>query len=49
MPRDAKAWRVFDLQRAGAGEVVVDPAEVARIAERYRAALHIEPPPGSDL
>ena len=40
MPRDAKAWSVFDLQRAvGAGEVPIDRAEVARIAEAYRSAL----------
>ena len=40
MPRAAKAWSVFDLQRAvGAGEVPIDPAEVSRIAEAYRLAL----------
>ena len=40
MPRDAKAWSVFDLQRAvGAGEVPIDRAEIARIAEAYREAL----------
>jgi len=40
MPRDAKAWSVFDLQRAvGAGEVSVDRAEVARVSEAYRQAL----------
>jgi diadenosine tetraphosphate (Ap4A) HIT family hydrolase len=40
MPRDAKAWGVFDLQRAvGAGEVPIDRAESARIAEAYRLAL----------
>jgi diadenosine tetraphosphate (Ap4A) HIT family hydrolase len=40
MPRDAKAWSVFDLQRAvGAGEVPIDRAEVQRISEAYRRAL----------
>jgi diadenosine tetraphosphate (Ap4A) HIT family hydrolase len=40
MPRDAKAWSVFDLQRAvAAGEVPLDRAEVARISEAYRLAL----------
>ena len=42
MPRDAKGWTVFDLQRAvGANELAVDPAEVARVAEAYRRALAI--------
>ena len=46
MPRDAKAWSVFDLQRAvGAGEVAVDRAEVERISEAYRLALQGLPPP----
>jgi diadenosine tetraphosphate (Ap4A) HIT family hydrolase len=40
MPKDAKAWGVFDLQRAAlAGEVSVDGAEVARIEAAYRRAL----------
>ena len=40
MPRDAKAWSVFDLQRAvGAGEVAIDVSEVARVSEAYRRAL----------
>jgi diadenosine tetraphosphate (Ap4A) HIT family hydrolase len=40
MPREAKAWSVFDLQRAvGAGEVTVDGAEVTRVNEAYRKAL----------
>jgi hypothetical protein len=40
MPRDAKAWSVFDLQRAvGAGEIPIDRAEIARISEAYRLAL----------
>ena len=46
MPKDAKAWSVFDLQRAvGAGEISIDAAEVARISDVYRAALMTTPPP----
>jgi diadenosine tetraphosphate (Ap4A) HIT family hydrolase len=46
MPRDAKAWGVFDLQRAvRAGEVGVDRAEVERVAAAYRQALRDSPPP----
>src|SRR5215510_12454784 len=46
MPREARAWSVFDLQRAvGAGEVAVDLGEVARVTEAYRRALAEEPPP----
>ncbi|HTJ46007.1 MAG TPA: HIT domain-containing protein [Kofleriaceae bacterium] len=46
MPREAKAWSVFDLQRAvGAGEVAVDLGEVARVTEAYRRALAETPPP----
>ena len=46
MPRDAKAWSVFDLQRAvGAGEVAVDRDEIARISEAYRRALSASPRP----
>ena len=46
MPRDAKAWSAFDLQRAvGAGEVPIDLAEVARVTEAYRRALAETPPP----
>lgn len=45
MPREAKAWSVFDLQRAvGAGEVPIDRAEIARISEAYRRALVAAPP-----
>ena len=47
MPNDAKAWSVFDLQRAaGAGEIVVDQAAVQQITEAYRATLALTPPPG---
>jgi diadenosine tetraphosphate (Ap4A) HIT family hydrolase len=46
MPRDARAWSVFDLQRAvGAGEVEVDQAEVARVSAAYARALRELPPP----
>ena len=46
MPRDAKAWSVFDLQRAvGAGELAIDRAEVQRISEAYRQALAAAPRP----
>ena len=41
MPRDAKAWSVFDLQRAArAGEIQpADPVEVRRITETLRKQL----------
>ena len=41
MPRDAKAWSVFDLQRAArAGEIPpADPLEVRRISEALRQQL----------
>jgi diadenosine tetraphosphate (Ap4A) HIT family hydrolase len=46
MPKDAKAWGVFDLQRAAAaGEIAVDEAEIRRVSELYRAALIATPPP----
>jgi diadenosine tetraphosphate (Ap4A) HIT family hydrolase len=46
MPRDAKAWSVFDLQRAvGAGEVPIDRAEVQRISDAYQRALASTPRP----
>jgi diadenosine tetraphosphate (Ap4A) HIT family hydrolase len=46
MPKDAKAWGVFDLQRAAAaGEIAVDEAEAARVAGAYRDALVASPPP----
>jgi diadenosine tetraphosphate (Ap4A) HIT family hydrolase len=45
-PGGAKAWGLFDLQRAaGAGEVKVDPAEVTRLVELYTRALAANPPP----
>jgi diadenosine tetraphosphate (Ap4A) HIT family hydrolase len=46
MPNDAKAWAVFDLYHATQqGEVPVDEAEVARVADAYRKALQQNPPP----
>ncbi|HVY30238.1 MAG TPA: hypothetical protein VHB79_26960 [Polyangiaceae bacterium] len=48
MPKDANGWSVFDLERAAkAGEVVVDPADVADLTNRFRAALAIAPPPAA--
>jgi diadenosine tetraphosphate (Ap4A) HIT family hydrolase len=48
MPKDAKAWAVFDLLRAAkAGEVAVDPREVQRVTEAYRDALLARPPPSA--
>jgi diadenosine tetraphosphate (Ap4A) HIT family hydrolase len=44
MPKGAKAWGVFDLERAAkAGEISVDPAEVRRISDAYRLALLAAP------
>jgi hypothetical protein len=46
MPKDAKAWAVFDLHRATeCGEVAVDETAVADVARRYREALARYPPP----
>jgi diadenosine tetraphosphate (Ap4A) HIT family hydrolase len=46
MPKDAKAWAVFDLQRAAAAqEFAVDSAETARVAASYASALLTAPPP----
>ena len=48
MPRDARAWSVFDLQRAvGAGEVAVDRGEVERISAAYARALRELPSPAA--
>jgi diadenosine tetraphosphate (Ap4A) HIT family hydrolase len=45
MPKDAKAWGVFDLQRAAAaGEITVDEGLAARLAEAYASALRASPP-----
>jgi diadenosine tetraphosphate (Ap4A) HIT family hydrolase len=46
MPKDAKAWGVFDLERAArAGEIAVDLVEVARVNAAYARALAEDPPP----
>lgn len=47
MPKDAKAWGVFDLQRAAAaGEITpADPAEVLRVSAAYAEALRKAPAP----
>jgi diadenosine tetraphosphate (Ap4A) HIT family hydrolase len=46
MPKDAKGWSVFDLERAAkAGEVQVDASEVARIRLAFEDALRRNPPP----
>jgi diadenosine tetraphosphate (Ap4A) HIT family hydrolase len=46
MPKDAKGWPVFDLERAAqAGEVTHAPAEVARVTQAFRRALEQAPPP----
>ena len=46
MPRDAKGWAVFDLERAArAGEISTDEAAAKRIAAAYARALAESPPP----
>lgn len=46
MPKDAKAWGVFDLQRAAqAGEIAADEEGARRTIEAYRGALAKSPPP----
>ena len=46
MPKDAKAWAVFDLQRAAAAhEIEVDEAEALRVSGAYARALIASPPP----
>jgi hypothetical protein len=46
MPKEAKGWGVFDLERAAkAGEVQVDVAEVVRLTNAFRSALQGAPPP----
>jgi diadenosine tetraphosphate (Ap4A) HIT family hydrolase len=45
MPKAAKGWPVFDLQRAAAtGEITTDVAEVERLARAYRTRLQNDPP-----
>jgi len=46
MPRDARAWSVFDLQRAaGAGEIEIDRSAVERVSQAYARALRETPRP----
>ena len=46
MPKDAKGWSVFDLERAAkAGEVQVDAVEVERVKLAFVDALRLQPPP----
>lgn len=46
MPRDARGWGVFDLQRAAAaGEIAPDPVAIARVAAAYARALADLPAP----
>jgi diadenosine tetraphosphate (Ap4A) HIT family hydrolase len=46
MPKDARGWGVFDLERsAKAGEHAVDDGAVARVAAAYGQALAAHPPP----
>lgn len=45
MPLGLKAWGVFDVHRLAAKhEIVVDPGEVQRLVDAYRAALEQDPP-----
>lgn len=46
MPKGAKGWAVFDLERAAkAGEIIPDVAEVDRVARAFASALKQSPPP----
>jgi len=46
MPKGAKGWSVFDLERAArSGEITNDPSEVARITREFAEALRRQPPP----
>lgn len=46
MPKDAKGWAVFDLERAAkAGEVVHPPEQVERVTRAFADALRRSPPP----
>jgi diadenosine tetraphosphate (Ap4A) HIT family hydrolase len=48
MPKDAKGWGVFDLERAAkAGEITVDDVEVQRVVQAYRNALAKSSPPAA--
>jgi len=46
MPKGARGWGVFDLERAArAGEIATDAPEVARVVAAYARALAENPPP----
>lgn len=46
MPKQAKGFAVFDLERAArAGEVEVDTARVRAVTQAFAAALKSSPPP----
>lgn len=46
MPKGAKGWAVFDLERAAkAGEIAADTQEVARLTAAFASALRENPPP----
>jgi len=46
MPKDAKGWAVFDLERAAkAGEVTNEPALVQQMIGAFKEALQNSPPP----
>ena len=46
MPKDAKGWAVFDLERAArAGEIPLQTSEMERLIEEYRRVLRDDPPP----
>jgi diadenosine tetraphosphate (Ap4A) HIT family hydrolase len=46
MPKEAKGWSVFDLERAAkAGEVQSDALEVTRLQLAFGDALRRDPPP----
>jgi diadenosine tetraphosphate (Ap4A) HIT family hydrolase len=46
MPKAAKGWAVFDLERAAkAGEIMPDDTEVQRLTLAFASALLQSPPP----
>lgn len=48
MPKAAKGWDVFDLERAArAGEVEADAGECARVRLAFEQALRRDPPPAA--
>ncbi len=46
MPKGARGWSVFDLERAAAaGEIAAVPAEAERVHRAFADALRRQPPP----